>query len=171
MSNARTFFGSRSSSTSGARLSLPRISRQRGNPQGQARNNGQWWQDDEMMEPPIELDERNVFDSPENFGSHPTSEVARADQSTLESIKILLQQQQALLQTVMAKQEAFETFQARFEKKFEEFEEKITSQSQTVSSSDSSPSGSKRKRVVTRELTVSILLLCFELKVLRMLTN
>lgn len=185
MSNARSFFASRCESSRShiSRPSLP-AGRRTVNPQSQPRGGGRpgregrqsrneagglgqyepgmLLQDGPSIDLPIESDDDNImmeepegfsFDSFENVSSH-----CNTEDRTLGSIKILLQQQQALLQSVVAKQEAFETFQANFEKKFEELEEKLSSQSQTVSSSDGSSPNSKRKRLVTRELTVSIII-------------
>ena len=72
-------------------------------------------------------------------------------------LRILLQEQQMLLRTIITKQEALEAKQTTFEEKLSVLEEKVVTQNTaTPSSSDSSPHGSKkRKRLVSRELSVS----------------
>lgn len=62
-----------------------------------------------------------------------------------------------LLRTIITKQEALEAKQTTFEEKLSVLEEKVVTQNTaTPSSSDSSPHGSKkRKRLVSRELSVS----------------
>jgi len=78
------------------------------------------------------------------------------DRSQYRTITILLQEQQAMLQSIIAKQEKFEAFQSRCEQMVEDLEKKVATQCPTpASSSDSSPAGSKRKRVVNRDLSVS----------------
>lgn len=68
----------------------------------------------------------------------------------------LLQEQQAILQSIIAKQEKFEAFQSHCEQMVEDLEKKVATQCPTsASSSDSSPAGNKRKRVVYRDLSVS----------------
>lgn len=75
------------------------------------------------------------------------------DGSQYRTITILLQEQQAMLQSIIAKQEKFEAFQSR-EQMVEDLEKKVATQCPTpASSSDSSPAGNKHKRVVNRDLS------------------
>ena len=82
-------------------------------------------------------------------------------------LRTLLQEQQMLLRTIITKQEALEAKQTTFEQKLSVLEEKVVTQNTaTPSSSDSSPHGSKkRKRLVSRELSVSggsVLITCLQ---------
>ena len=71
-------------------------------------------------------------------------------------IKLMVQQQQAMMRSILTNQEAIQERQATFEKKVTELEEKLVHYS--PSSSDGSPSASKkRKRIVSRGISVSIL--------------
>lgn len=77
-------------------------------------------------------------------------------------VKILLQQQQAMMRTLLTKQEAYEDRQLSIETQVTELQEKVLNVMQAPptpsSSTDGSPGGGKkRKRVVTRELSVSLL--------------
>ena len=77
-------------------------------------------------------------------------------------LRVLLQEQQTLIQTILTNQDAMEAKQTSFEQKLSELEEKVVAHGvATPSSSDSSPHGKKkRKRLVTRELSVSYGCLC-----------
>lgn len=72
----------------------------------------------------------------------------------VKDMKVLLQQQQAMLRTIITKQESMEASQTVFENKLAQLEDKINVVT-PPSSNDSSPSGKKRKRFVSRELSVS----------------
>ena len=74
------------------------------------------------------------------------------------SVKVLLLAQQDLLKSIRDKQDSFETKQAQLEEKIKVLEEQVAKQYPTPSSSENSPSpGTKCKRVVSRELSVSLL--------------
>ena len=95
------------------------------------------------------LDEYTAYSPAQNTGSQLPQDNA--------DLRVLLQEQQTLLRTILTKQEAMEAKQTSFEQKLSELEEKMVAQGTTTpSSSDSSPHGKKkRKRLVTRELSVS----------------
>lgn len=82
--------------------------------------------------------------------------VSDSTSEAISDMKVLLQQQQAMLRTILTKQETMETKQSLFEDRISQLEEKVTVVTPPSSSNDSSPSGKKRKRVVTRELSVSV---------------
>jgi hypothetical protein len=76
------------------------------------------------------------------------------------NVRTMLQEQQAILQRILESQEALQDKHSRFEAKLAEIEQKCLSAG-TPSSSPSSDdtSGCKRKRVVTRDLSVSSILI------------
>lgn len=71
------------------------------------------------------------------------------------SVRALLQEQQMLLRDILSKQGVTEAKQSSFEHKLMKLEEVATRSTTTPTSSDSSPSNKKRKRLVSRELSVS----------------
>lgn len=74
-----------------------------------------------------------------------------------DSIMALLQNQQTILQQVLQGQVNLENQQSQLQKRLNEVEKWRTESQTPVSSSSPDSSSGKRKRVVTRELTVSLL--------------
>ena len=72
----------------------------------------------------------------------------------------MLQEQQAMLQRILESQEALQDKHSRFEAKLAEIEQKcLSAATPTSSPSSDDTSGRKRKRVVTRDLSVSCILI------------
>lgn len=97
-------------------------------------------------------DDEAVFAFSESLERERRSSVTvRSDE--IGSLKIMLQQQQAMLRSVLSKQETIEEKQDFFERKLNQLEEKnMTSSSPSPSSSNSG--GRKRKRIVCSEISV-----------------
>ena len=84
------------------------------------------------------------------------SEERQAPQSTPNSrfdFRVMLQEQQGMLQTILSNQEVIQKKQSSFEERLVKLEEMRSSPTSATSSSDGS--ASKRKQVVTRTLSVS----------------
>ena len=85
-------------------------------------------------------------------GSIPMQQQSHEDKS----VRALLQEQQMLLRDILSKQDVIEAKQTSFEHKLTKLEEEVATRNTTTpTSSDSSPCNKKRKRVVSRELSVS----------------
>lgn len=109
--------------------------------------------DDDSLSPDSDIGDYGDFYHAETMSTPSNTGQKRNDTS----LRTLLQEQQSLLRTIITKQEALEAKQTTFEQKLSVLEEKMITQSTaSPSSSDSSPHGSrKRKRLVSRELSVS----------------
>ena len=84
----------------------------------------------------------------------PSHRVGPSWNTEITDIKMMVQQQQAMMTSILANQEAMQERQGLYEKKVSQLEEKLVQYS--PSSSDASPrTGKKRKRVVNHGVSVS----------------
>ena len=101
------------------------------------------------------------FATPSRFDLGPSLPPPRRHdrgQSSDISLRAVLQEQHALLERILASQEALEDKHAQFEAKLAAIEQKCSTPSSSPSTEDT---GHKRKRVVTRELSVSCRVLVY----------
>lgn len=93
-------------------------------------------------------------DSVYSFGVRPSRNNSNSD---ITAIKVMLQQQQAMSTSILANQDEIQRRQDLYEQKVTKLEEYMVERSALTSSSDGSPSsGRKRKRIVSRGISVSV---------------
>lgn len=89
-------------------------------------------------------------------GAYSFGEVRGSQNHEVTAIKLLLQQQQALMTSILANQEEIKGRQVLYEQRVTKIEENMVQHS-PLSSSDGSPSaGRKRKRIVNRGISISV---------------
>ena len=102
-----------------------------------------------------ECGEDNIYTFDEHI--RPSHRVGPSWNTEITDIKMMVQQQQAMMTSILANQEAMQERQGLYEKKVSQLEEKLVQYS--PSSSDASPrTGKKRKRVVNRGVSQVIFL-------------